>query len=122
MAPGRTALAGGLRRGAPQSRLSGTHGATPDIEPHAPKEPDMVTKLTPRERADAMIARFEAQLASPGAAEAHDARRRAFVERCEAKYGIPSSEIHQAIDDGRLIESKEVCDWIFAHEVLEGIV
>ena len=81
----------------------------------------MVTRLTPKERADATIARWEAQLASPVVTDMFEAEDRAFVAFCEAKYGIPSSEIHQAIDDGRLIESKEVCDWIFAHEILEGI-
>ena len=81
----------------------------------------MVTKPTPKERADAMIARWEAQAASPVVTDMFDHEDRAFVAFCEAKYGIPSSEIHQAIDDGRLIESKEVCDWIFAYEILEGI-
>jgi len=65
-------------------------------------------------------ARWEAQAASPVVTDMFEAEDRAFVAFCEAKYGIPSSDIHEAIDDGRLIESKEVCDWIFAHELLEG--
>ena len=80
----------------------------------------MVTKLTPTQKAEATLARWEAQLACPVVTEMREAEDRAFVAFCEAKYGIPSSEIHEAIDDGRLIESKEVCDWIFAHELLEG--
>lgn len=41
------------------------------------------------------------------------------VLACEEKFGIPSSEIHEAIDDGRLVETLEVCEWIFDVELLE---
>jgi hypothetical protein len=36
----------------------------------------------------------------------------------EEQFGIPSSEIHEAIDDGRLKETIEVTHWIFDYEML----
>ncbi len=36
----------------------------------------------------------------------------------EKKYGIPTSDVHDAIEDGRLIETEEVCDWILDSEML----
>lgn len=43
---------------------------------------------------------------------------RARVAGYEARYGIKSDEIHQAIEDGRLRETEEVCDWIFDYDLL----
>jgi hypothetical protein len=40
------------------------------------------------------------------------------VQRFEAKFGIPSEQIHQAIDDGTLEETLEVCHWIFQYNLL----
>ncbi|HET9661464.1 MAG TPA: hypothetical protein VFP05_14095 [Thermomicrobiales bacterium] len=36
----------------------------------------------------------------------------------EAQFGIPSSEIHEAIDDGRLRETFDVTKWIMDFEML----
>jgi hypothetical protein len=39
----------------------------------------------------------------------------------EARFGIASSELHQAIDDGRIVETAEVCDWLIDVELLTRI-
>ena len=44
---------------------------------------------------------------------------RSRVLAYEEQFGIPSSEVHEAIEDGRLQETLEVCDWIMDFEVLE---
>jgi len=36
----------------------------------------------------------------------------------EEQFGIPSSEVHEAIDDGRLQETLEACKWIIDSERL----
>jgi hypothetical protein len=43
------------------------------------------------------------------------------VARCEAKFGIPSEDIHDAIEEGRLVETLEVCDWIMDYNSLQRI-
>jgi hypothetical protein len=67
---------------------------------------------------EAEIARLRAQAADVALQQRFAEETRRFVERCEVKYGIPSEEIHQAIDDGRLEETFEVCQWIFEYELL----
>lgn len=67
---------------------------------------------------EAEIARLRAQMADTALQQRFREETRTFVEQCEAKHGIPSEEIHQAIDDGRLEETFEVCRWIFAYERL----
>lgn len=42
------------------------------------------------------------------------------VRAYEARFGLPSSEIHAAIDRGDLVETWEVCRWIIAYESLVG--
>ena len=44
---------------------------------------------------------------------------RSRVLAYEAQFGIPSSEVHEAIEDGRLVETLDVCEWIMDFEVLE---
>jgi hypothetical protein len=39
----------------------------------------------------------------------------------EQQFGIPSSDVHEAIDDGRLQETEDVCDWILDFEMLERV-
>lgn len=41
------------------------------------------------------------------------------VLACEAKYGIPSSDVHDAIEEGRLVETLEVCEWLMDLYALE---
>lgn len=43
---------------------------------------------------------------------------RARVIAYEARYSLKSDEIHQAIEEGRLQETEEVCDWIIDYEAL----
>jgi hypothetical protein len=56
-----------------------------------------------------VIAKFVATV------EALDAEVRAQ----EARYGIASDDIHAAIEDGRLVETGDVCDWLMDYELLE---
>lgn len=42
----------------------------------------------------------------------------AQVAAYEARFGLPSTEIHDAIDDGRLVETLDVCNWIIDYERL----
>lgn len=41
-------------------------------------------------------------------------RLRAEIRNYERKYEIPSSEIHDRIDNGKLEETADVSNWIFA--------
>lgn len=43
---------------------------------------------------------------------------RSRVLAYEAQFGIPSSEIHEAIEEGRLRETLDVTMWIFDYERL----
>jgi hypothetical protein len=43
---------------------------------------------------------------------------RSRVLACEEKFGIPSSQIHEAIESGQLYETLEVCEWIIDYELL----
>lgn len=47
-------------------------------------------------------------------------RLRARVEGFERRYGIPSAEVHAAIEAGRLRETDEVCDWILDDELVRA--
>jgi hypothetical protein len=40
------------------------------------------------------------------------------VKEYEARYGIPSSRIHEAIEAGELDEDRDVGHWIFAYNLL----
>ena len=37
----------------------------------------------------------------------------------EKKYSLPSDRIHEAIENGELRETNEVCEWIMTVELLE---
>lgn len=39
----------------------------------------------------------------------------------EARFGVPAAEAHQAIDDGRLAETHDVCKWLIDIDLLERI-
>jgi len=47
-------------------------------------------------------------------------RLRERVAGFERRYGIPSNEIHAAIEQGRLDETEEVCDWILDYELVRA--
>lgn len=79
----------------------------------------MVAKPAASERVAALLATIESDLATLRRVQSRRETLRARVESYEARFGIPSDEIHAAIDDGRLVESDEVCDWIIAHDVLQ---
>lgn len=67
---------------------------------------------------EAQIAKLQAQMADVELQKQYREETRRFVADCEAKHGIPSEEIHQAIDDGRLEETLKVVRWIFAYNRL----
>jgi hypothetical protein len=54
--------------------------------------------------------------------EAHQQRQRdrlrTEVESYERRYGLSSQEAEDAIADGRLRETFDVCRWMMAHDVL----
>ena len=39
----------------------------------------------------------------------------------EQHFGIKSSDVHQAIDDGRLQETQSVCNWLIEIDLLDRI-
>ncbi len=43
---------------------------------------------------------------------------RGRVYACEVKFNVRSSDIHQAIDSGELVETSEVCRWIMDYDML----
>jgi hypothetical protein len=46
---------------------------------------------------------------------------RARIAENEQRFEIASSEVHQAIDDGRLSESQAVCNWLIDIDLLDRI-
>jgi predicted transcriptional regulator len=75
------------------------------------------TNLTPKQLADQLLAEMAV------IEKYHESVREleAQVLAYEQKYGMPTSEVHDAIEDGRLVETEEVCDWILDSEMLERV-
>jgi hypothetical protein len=67
-----------------------------------------------------MMEQLEASRA-PEAQAAYLAELRARVKHCEQRYGMSSERIHDAIDAGELVEDLDVCNWIFAHDLLRDV-
>ena len=44
---------------------------------------------------------------------------RSQIAAYEAAFGIPSAQVHAAIENGTLTETKDVCSWIMAYDVLQ---
>ena len=42
----------------------------------------------------------------------------ANVQEREKQYGMPSSELSKAIEDGRITETNDVCNWLMDYELL----
>ncbi|MBA3413826.1 MAG: hypothetical protein H0U10_01190 [Chloroflexia bacterium] len=79
----------------------------------------MVTKRSEsKETVEQTVARLYREMADPVlmAARLEEVRNR--VAAYEREFGIPSSDIHAAIDRGDLVETWEVCGWIFDYESL----
>lgn len=72
-------------------------------------------KLTPEERAQKLLQ--ERELLRQHLASLAEMKER--VSRYEEKFGLSSNHIHQAIDNGDLVETDEVCDWILTFEALQ---
>lgn len=79
----------------------------------------MVAKPTLSNRVASTVSTIENDLAALRRVRARRDELRARIEVYESKHGIPSADIHTAIDDGRLVESNEVCEWIIAHDILQ---
>lgn len=47
--------------------------------------------------------------------------RRQAIAAFEQRYGIPSEQIHQAIEDGRLKETFEVNQWLHLWEIEQHV-
>ena len=73
------------------------------------------TNLTPKQLADQLLAEMAV------IEKYHESVREleAQVLAYEQKYGMPTSEVHDAIEDGRLIETLEVCEWLMDADMLE---
>lgn len=39
-----------------------------------------------------------------------------ILHRYEEQFGMSIDDVHDAIDDGALSETEDVCDWIITHE------
>jgi hypothetical protein len=46
---------------------------------------------------------------------------RARIAEYERQHGFASADVHQAIDDGRLEETHDVCTWLIDIDLLERI-
>ncbi|MDI3340000.1 MAG: hypothetical protein QJR03_05645 [Sphaerobacter sp.] len=45
---------------------------------------------------------------------------RARVADFERRFALPSDRVHEAIEDGSLVETEEICDWIIDDESLRA--
>lgn len=73
------------------------------------------TNLTPKELADQLLAEMAVIEKYHESVRELEARVLAY----EQKYGMPSADVHQAIEDRRLVETLEVCEWLMDVEMLE---
>ena len=79
----------------------------------------MVTKRSaPKETVEQTVARLYREMDDPVLMAARLEQLRNRVAAYEREFGRPSADIHDAIDRGDLIETWEVCKWIFAYESL----
>ena len=76
-----------------------------------------LTKITSTE-IDARVRQLLSQRDDVAAQERMLQETRLSVQRFEAKFGMPSERIHEAIEDGTLAETLEVCRWIFQYNLL----
>lgn len=81
----------------------------------------MVANTSIDQRVAQLLARLDRESRDEALMRERESDIRERVAAYEAKYGIPSSEIHEAIDDGRLVDSHEVGLWIMDREILERI-
>ncbi|MFT4038144.1 MAG: hypothetical protein QM692_08205 [Thermomicrobiales bacterium] len=67
---------------------------------------------------DRMVAEIIRKLNDPAEHERTFATLHARVAAYEQQFGIPSCDIHRAIDAGELLETVDVCRWIMDYESL----
>ena len=70
--------------------------------------------ITPQD----LVQRLLRERDDPRLMEQRRAELEARVAAFEARFGLPSDRIHEAIESGQLEETVEVCDWIFDYETL----
>lgn len=80
----------------------------------------MTATKTKRPSVEELIAQFEADGQDAELMARHQAELEARVAAYESKYGIPSSEVHAAIERKELRETLEVCDWLMDYHSLVG--
>ncbi len=79
----------------------------------------MVTKRSEsKETVEETVARLYREMADPVLMAARLEQLRSRVAAYEREFGLPSADIHAAIDRGDLIETNEVCSWIMDYESL----
>ncbi len=79
----------------------------------------MVTKRSEaKETVEQTVARLSREMADPVLMAARFEQLRNRVAAYEREFGLPSADIHGAIDRGDLVETWEVCKWIMDYESL----
>lgn len=81
----------------------------------------MTLKMRHQDSAEFLIAKIEAQLLDHEEQLRNVERLRERVRKYEQQFGIASADIHRAIDEGRLRETQDVCDWIIDYDSLVRI-
>ncbi len=74
--------------------------------------------LDPTVPIEERVAEILRNMNDPEVVAASMRRLRARVAAYERQFGLPSSDIHAAIDRGDLGETNEVCSWIMDYESL----
>ncbi len=46
-------------------------------------------------------------------------RLQVAIQNQEERYGIPSEDLSEAIENGRIEETEDVCDWLIDFELLQ---
>lgn len=75
-------------------------------------------RTAPKETVEETVARLYRELNDPVLMAARLEELGDRVAAYERQFGMPSSEIHAAIDRGDLVETLEVCKWIMDYESL----
>ena len=81
-------------------------------------QPNAINPFDPSVPIEDRVAELLRNMDDPEVVAASMQRLRERVAAYERQYGIPSAEVHAAIDRGDLIETWEVCGWIFDYESL----
>lgn len=70
------------------------------------------------QRAQQLTEEILRQYDDPGAQVQALAEIRARVEQYELTYGVSSTNVRQAVNDGRLAETHDICCWLMDYDAL----